>query len=298
MKRPLLALTAVSGLLLTACGASDPLSESSESGAIVVGSANFAENVLLGELYAQGLEDAGFEVDRTSNIGSREVLFGQVESCGLHVVPEYNQALLNFADPENGAVGADEVNELLEDALPEGTGFGTPSPAESNNALAVTAETAEAHGLAELADLGPVSGELTMGGPPEFETRWDGLVGLAEVYDIEFAGFNVLGDISGPITVSALNGGNVDVAMMQTASPAMAENDFVILDDTESVLGVNQVTPYYCSDALDDDALAVLDDIGAALTTEDLQQMNYEYSVENSDADLVVRTWLDEQDLS
>lgn len=298
MKRPLLALAATGGLLLSACGASDPLSESSDGDAIVVGSANFAENVLLGELYAQALEDAGYEVDRTLNIGSREVLFGQVESCGLHVVPEYNQALLNFADPENEAVGAEEIDETLETALPEGTGFGTPSSAESNNALAVTAETAEEHDLENLSDLGPISGDLILGGPPEFETRWDGLVGLAEVYDIEFGNFSVLGDISGPITVSALNGGDVDVAMMQTASPAMAENDFVVLEDTESVLGVNQVTPYYCSDGLDDDALGVLEDVGSALSTEDLQQMNYEYSVENSDADVVVRDWLDGQDLS
>lgn len=304
-RRPLslLATTASLALVLAACGsAEDPLAEpaqdEADGEAIVVGSGNFAENVLLGELYAQALEGAGHDVDRTLNIGSREVLFGQVESCGLGVVPEYNQALLNYADPEHEVVGAEAVNEALGTALPDGTAFGTPSPAESNNALAVTAESAGDHGLETLADLAPVAQDMAMGGPPEFEDRWDGLVGLAEVYDVGFGQYTVLGDISGPITVSALNGGDVDVAMLQTASPVMAENDFVILDDPESVLGVNNVLPFYCEEGLPEDALEVLEDVGATLTTDDLQQMNYEYSVENADADQVSGDWLAENDFS
>ena len=72
-------------LILGACGSSkDPLTDTAGSGeSIVVGSANFSENVLLGEVYAQALEAEGFKVTRKLNIGSREVLFSQIKSCGL-----------------------------------------------------------------------------------------------------------------------------------------------------------------------------------------------------------------------
>lgn len=297
-----IAALGASALLLAGCGSvEDPLAdqgpEGGDDGAIVVGSANFAENVLLGELYAQVLEESGQQVQRTFNVGSREVLVGQVESCGLDVVPEYNQALLNFQDPENEAIGNDEVNAALDSVLPDSVATGAPSPAQSNNALAVTADTSATYGLESIADLAPVADELVMGGPPEFETRWDGLEGLEAVYDVTFGEYTVLGDISGPISVAALNGGDVDVAMMQTASPAMAENDFVVLEDDESVLGVNHVLPFYCEAGLPEDALAELEDLGAALSTEDLQQMNYLYSVEKMDADQVATDWLTENGL-
>ncbi len=97
------ALLAVYAFALAACsggGDEDPLAgDTADGGAIVVGSANFPENVLLAEIYSQALESAGSEVTRQFNIGSREIYYDQVASGAITLVPEYNGALLARSIP-------------------------------------------------------------------------------------------------------------------------------------------------------------------------------------------------------
>ena len=86
---------------------------------IVVGSANFPENHLLAEIYAQALEAKDIKVDRKFNIGSREVIYKQIESGGLSVLPEYNGALLAYLDKTNESTSTEEVNTALKAKLPK-----------------------------------------------------------------------------------------------------------------------------------------------------------------------------------
>ncbi len=279
---------------LAGCSASDPLATGNEAGdgtAITVASANFPENVILGEIYAQALEASGFDVDRKLNIGAREVYFSQIENCELSVVPEYNQALLAFIAPDVAAAGTAAIDQALSAALPDGVGVLSSSSAEDNNAVVVPEQLAEEYGISSVADFAGISHEWVFGGPPEWKERGDGFLGLTEAYGFEFAEYRVL-DYSGPITLSALDKGDIQAALLFSTTPQIATNNLRVLEDPELVMGVNNVIPLYCESALDDEAISVLESISQALTTDGLTDLNAAYSIDKQDADRVARDWL------
>ena len=157
------------------------------SGALTVGSFNFTESQIMAELYAQALEAAGYAVTVEANLGSREqVVYPAVSSGELDIVPEYIQSLLNFLDPEAGSVGPEEGVERVEALLPEGLELLEPSAAQDQNALVVTAETAERLALRSVSDLLAVDEALVLGGPPECPERPLCIPGYEEVYGLRF----------------------------------------------------------------------------------------------------------------
>lgn len=291
--------------MLAACSAEDPLASGngdtngngSNGSTIVVGSANFPGNVLLGEVYATALEEAGFDVDRNLNIGAREVLYSQVDNCAINVVPEYNQALLAFLDPEFTASGTEEVNAALVEALPAHLEILDSSTAQDNNAIAVRAATADELALTTIGDLGEVSADMYFGGPTEWATRADGYPSIEAGYGVNFIEYKLL-DYSGPITLSALEQGDVDAALVFSSVPQIESMNLVVLEDPLNVLGVNNVTPLVCSDALTDEARDLLNRVSALLTTDVLVAMNVAYSLDHRDADEVAREWVSAQDLT
>jgi osmoprotectant transport system substrate-binding protein len=288
-----IAVAAVS--LLAGCSASDPLASNAAGGSgdtIVVGSANFPENVILGEVYAQALETAGFNVERKLNIGAREVLYDQIENCTLNVVPEYNQALLAYVAPKTTASGTGQVDAALAKALPENLEVLKSSPAQDNNAVVVTGETAAEHNLKTIADLSAVSKDWVFGGPTEWEARPDGYAGLQKIYGTEFKEYKVL-DYSGPITISALDKGDIEAGLLFSTTPQIESNGYVVLEDPENAVGVNNVIPLICSERVPDGAREVLDSISAALTTEGLTAMNASYVLDKEDAADVAASWLE-----
>ncbi|GAB3207999.1 glycine betaine ABC transporter substrate-binding protein [Marinactinospora thermotolerans] len=297
--RPL-ARSAVAGtalLLLTACGGgSDPYAEEeggsasgAPSGAVVVGSADFPESTLLGNIYAQALEAEGVTVETRFNIGSREVYYDQIEAGNLTVFPEYNGAILFHLDPDAESADTEATNTALRERLPEGLEILDSSPAQNKDSLTVTRETAERENLRTISDLDAVAGDLVLGGPPEFETRTQGVVGLREEYGLEFADFRSL-DVS--LVPQALSDGDVQIANLFTTDPAIATNDFVVLEDDRDLFGSQNVTPLVRGDALDDTARAALNAVSAELTTETLTELNRRVSVDHEDPDAVAADWL------
>lgn len=294
----LLGALCAGALLLAGCANPDPLdagldSDGPGANTVVVGSANFPENVILAEVYAQALEAEGFTVERKMNIGAREVLYSQIASCRLTVVPEYNQALLAFLDPEATAKGTEEVNDALAEALPEQLSVLDPSEAQDNNAIVVPNELADQHGLKQIGDLAPIAKELTFGGPPEWKSRAEGYLGVQKDYGIEFREFKSL-DFSGPITLSALQKGDIDAALLFSTTPQITTDNLVVLEDPKETLGVNNIVPLICQQWVPAKATAVLDKISQALTTEDLTKMNAEYSIDLDDVDQVAEKWIKE----
>lgn len=297
----LTSLTVLSLAALTACGASDPYASSSssqnpDSPTIVVGSANFSENILLGEIYAKTLENQGFTVERKLNIGAREVLYSQVENCSLDVVPEYNQALLAFIAPKVTASGTDEVDAALTGNLPDPLKILKSSVAQNNNSVAVTSETAQKYGLKKIEDLAGPSKDLTFGGPTEWKARADGYEGLVEDYGVNFKEYKNL-DYSGPITLSALSKGDVDAALLFSTTPQIETEGFVVLQDPKNTIGVNNVTPLVCASDVPDAAQQALDKVSDALSTEELTQLNKQYILDHRDAADVADEWVSQKGL-
>ncbi|WP_046468111.1 ABC transporter substrate-binding protein [Allosalinactinospora lopnorensis] len=281
-------------LVLSACAGTDPYSSEDEGSGgdqsrIVVGSADFPESTLIAEIYAQALEAEGEQVETHLNIGSREVYWEQVEDGSLSVFPEYNGAILYHLDPESEVGTTEETNERVREALPEELEILDSAPAQSKDSVTVTRETAEQHDLETIADLTDVAGEMVIGGPPEFETRAQGLPGLESTYGVEFEDFRSL---EAGIIPEALDGDDIQAANVFTADASIAAYDFVPLEDPENLFGAQNVTPLVHSDDVSDTAREALNAVSAELSTEDLRELNERVGIDHEDADAVAADWL------
>lgn len=294
-------------LALTACGGSDPLaspsassSESSgEAEGVIIGSANFPESELLAEMYAQALEADGVTVTRRFNIGAREIYLRALDDGSIDLLPEYNGALLvNLSEggaPE-GVSTPEEVYDALQEVLPEGIETLPQSAAEDKDTLAVTADTAQQYGLTSIADLAPVAGELVLGAGPEFAERYQGVVGIEEVYGVRFAEFRPL-DPGGPLTLGALVDGSIDVANLFSTDSSFETEGLVALEDPENLFLAENIVPVIRSSKNDETVTAALNGVSEALTTENLTENLALVQVEKQDVATVAEAFLTENDL-
>jgi len=287
-------------MALAACGgdsSSDPFDAASAgAGEVVVGSANYQENVLLGEIYAQALEAKGVKVKRQFNIGAREIIFDQIKSGNLSILPEYNGALLAYLDKSTTATGTSEVNTALAAKLPAELELLTSAAAEDKDSVVVTSATATKYNLKTLDDLAPVAKDLVLGGPPEFKTRTQGVVGLTKTYGITFKEFKSL-DTAGPITVAALKKGDVQAANLFTTDPAVPENGFVVLEDPKNLFSSQNVTPLVNKAKVNDTARAALNAVSAKLDTTTLAGLDKKVISDKQDVETVAKEWLSAQGL-
>jgi osmoprotectant transport system substrate-binding protein len=305
LRRGVLAAALVPALLaLGACGDSsggDPLSgggsgEEADAGTIVVGSANFTENVLLAEMYAGMLESRGVEVEKRLNIGAREAYIQALQNGEINLLPEYSGALLEYYKKSPESTDPEGVFGELESELPEDLALLEPAEAEDKSVLAVTEETAQEYDLATIEDLVPVAGELVLGGAPEFETRRAGVVGLEEVYGLEFEKFTSL-DPGGPLTRSALDAGDIDVANLFSTDPAIATEGYVVLEDTENLFLAQQIVPVLQDSAVTPEVEEALDELSAVLTTENLTQALADVTVDKREPADVAQQFLEDNGL-
>ncbi|MGW5877636.1 ABC transporter substrate-binding protein [Nocardiopsis terrae] len=286
-------------VLLSACGGSDPFEEDGGdgggSGTVVIGSADFPESSLLAEIYGRAMAAEGVDVEYQLNIGSREVYYSQIESGNLSVFPEYNGATLAYLDDGAPTADAEETNALVEEALPAGLEILDSSSAENKDSVTVTREVADEYDLTTLADLADVADELVLGGPPEFETRYQGVEGLESVYGVEFAEFRSL-EVA--LLSQALLDDDIQAANLFTTDPQIAVEDFVVLEDPENLFGAQNITPLINSDQVDDTARDALDAVSAALTTEELTRLNERVVIQNENVADVAQEWLEGQGLA
>ncbi|MEX1134095.1 MAG: ABC transporter substrate-binding protein [Acidimicrobiia bacterium] len=278
-------------LVATACGSGDGAADGEP---ITLASFNFNESVIVAEIYAQGLEANGYEIERKLNLGNREVVKPALEAGEIDLVPEYVGSLAGFLGLEESA-DSEATWEAAKTAFEElGVTLLRYSPAQDKNAYVVTAETASEFGLSTVSDLQPVAGELIFGGPPECPERPLCLVGLQEVYGLEFAEFVSL-DSAGPITIAALEGGEIDVALLFSTQGIIAANGWVSLEDDMGLNPAENLVPAIRTEVVDaygDDLVALLESYSEALTTEDLTEMNRRADLDQEDPALLAEEWL------
>lgn len=307
--RPLTITTAVAALalpLLAACGSSDPLNTGTNapttatsnatgganpaaSGAIKVGSADFPESVLLGEIYAQALEKKGLTVERKFSIGSRENYLKALTGGEIDVIPEYTGSLLNFYDKAAKVNTPDEVYAALQKAIPAETTVLAKSAAEDKNSLAVTADTATEWSLKAIPDLAAHAGELSIAAPAEFKDRQQGLVGLKSVYNIVPAQFRPL---ASQAAVQALVNGQVKVANVFSTDPAIVANKLVVLEDPQSLFGSDNVVPLVLKSKASSEVSAALNAVSAKLDTSALASLVSQVVTDKKDAAEVAKAWI------
>ncbi|MBF4579558.1 ABC transporter substrate-binding protein [Frigoribacterium sp. VKM Ac-2530] len=305
MKKTLLGAIGVIGvgvLALSAC--SDPTAStgggsSSDSDTIAVGSANFPESELLGEIYAQALEAKDVKVSRTFNIGSREVYLKALEDGSIDLLPEYNGALLAALATDGvdeSITTPDAVYDAMVDVLPDGIGALEQSDAEDKDTLAVTRATADQYGLETIEDLAPVAADMRLAAAPEFAERQQGVVGLESLYGLTFKEFVPL-DAGGPLTLAALENGDVEVANLFSTDSAITTNDLVTLEDTKNLFLSENIVPIIREDKSSDTVEEALNAVSAALTTENLTEYLAMVQVDKKDSASVATAFLTEYDL-
>lgn len=211
---------------------------------LTVGSKNFPEQEILGEIYAQALSAAGYKVKSALNLGSETVALKAVKSGQISGYPEYaSTALTSFfgLEPEEVPSDATEAWEKAnEEFEKEGLEAFEPTPFASANAVGTLKKTAEKYGLENVSDLEGVSEKLSLYGSPECRQRIDCLAGLEKLYGLKFKSFTPV-DISLRYTV--LEKGQADLSILFTTDPQLsAEKDkFVILEDDKHVFPAGNI---------------------------------------------------------
>lgn len=290
-----LALVAASALTLSACGDSDdPLSSDGGDGdTVVIGSQDYYSNEIIAEIYAQALEAEDVDVEREFRIGQREVYLPEIESGSIDLFPEYTGPLLLALDAKATATKPDEVYADLGEALPDGLRLLDQSPATDQDSYVVTKEFADKWGIATIEDLKKVTDPIVFGANSEAESRPNGPKGLKKTYGVDVT-FTPIEDSGGPLTVKALKDGDIQVGLIYTADPSIKKNDLVTLEDTKGLFLASAVVPV-ASDDVSDEAAAVIDEISAAMTPEDLIALNARSVDEKLSADVIAKDWLAEK---
>ncbi|WP_041544818.1 MULTISPECIES: glycine betaine ABC transporter substrate-binding protein [Chelativorans] len=243
---------------------------------IVVGTKNFTEQYILGEIYAGALENAGIPVERKINLGGTLIAHQALVSGDIDMYPEYTGTALISVVKGPVSSDADAVYKTVQDHYAKNFQLTWLKPAGINNgyALIVGPETAAKYNLKTMSDLSKVSKDLVLGAGPEFADRTDGLPGLKAKYGMEFKEFRQFAKLG--LRYDALAAGQIQVGNGFATDWQIADKKFVSLADDKGLF-----PPYYVAPIIRDDILKqfpgaedVLNKVSAVLDNQVMQQLN------------------------
>jgi osmoprotectant transport system substrate-binding protein len=299
------ALSIVLALLLAACGSSSSSSTTASttstgaSGpgagkpAITIGDKNFAEENILGNLYAQALQAKGFKVTLTENVGSSELIWKALKSGRIDMYPEYTGTLLSAVAEQKKEPTSEKAAFELAKAFAEKNGFTLleQTPFSDSDAIATTPKFAEENKLSSIGDLKALGKKLVLGGPAEFATRFEGLEGLKLLYGVvpTFKPFSI------ELSYKALEGGESQAQVVFTTDGQLLGGKFKVLQDTKHLFGFQNVAPVVKQSLVSEEGPAfseTLNKVSALLTTPAIQQMNKAVSIDKQSPVTVAKQFL------
>ena len=278
------ALTLVVGL--TAGGVA-----SAQSKSLTVGSKDLAGAQAISQAYGQALENKGYDITFKENLGATEIVYKALESGDLDGYAEYQGTLLEYLGGTSTSSSADNYKALTAKLAGTGIVASKPAPAVDVNAFYVTKATAKKYKLKKLSDLTKVAPKLTFGGPPECETRPLCLGDTSQqLYDLKFSEVKKL-DVGGPITVQALEDGDIDVALLFTASSVIPK-DAVMLTDDKGLQPADNPVFVIKKDKATAATMKTLNAVSAKLTTAAYNKMALDISNNKEDPATVATAFL------
>jgi osmoprotectant transport system substrate-binding protein len=300
-------------LSLAGCGGGDEAAQTTEAATteeaaadktattVVIGTKNFTEEFILGELYKQALEAKGYKVELKSNIGSTEIIDKALTSGEINFYPEYTGTALTVV---HGATESETSAEATYDAAKaayeeRGQTLLAMTPFSDSDALAVRKEDADSEGLKSIADLKDFKGgAFKLGGQPEFKTRAQGLPGLEQNYALSSVQFVPFAGIS---PYEALDQKKVDVAAIFSTDPPLASGKYVVLEDPEAQFGFQNVAPVVDQEVVDmlgDEFVQTVDDVSEKLTEAAIIAMNSAVAIDQQEPSAVAKQFLEENGLA
>jgi osmoprotectant transport system substrate-binding protein len=268
---------------------------------ITIGSKNFTEQKVLGEIYAQALEAAGYTVQKELNLGDEKTALKALEGGQISAYPEYTgTALLSFFGVQADQLPSDEA-KAFEEAK---KGFAEknltalePTPFVSSNEVAVTKETADRLSLQKISDLEGKSQDLTLYGTPECRQRLDCLLGLQEVYGLDFKKFTPV-DIA--LRHEVLTKGQADVSIVFTTDPQIKREGFVLLEDDKGMFPPYNSTLVVRNEVIEQagpDLEETVAMVNEGLTDEVMQELNARVDLDKETPEAVGGQYLEESGL-
>jgi glycine betaine/choline ABC-type transport system substrate-binding protein len=267
---------------------------------ITVGSKNFTEQFILGEIYAQALEAAGYDVSTDLNLGSEQIALRALEDGEVDAYPEYTStALTSFFDfaPEDVPADAQQAFEETEDDFAELDLVAyPPTPFSSANAVGLLTETADELGVESISDLEGQSQDLTLAGAPECRQRIDCLVGLEQNYGLEFRRFTPV-DIGLRYEVLDQNDADLSILFTTDAQLSTDPDTYTILEDDLEVLPAGNVLFIARQETVDEagpDFGEVVERVQENLSLEVMQELNARVDVDQEEPAAAARSYLQE----
>lgn len=303
-------IAGLASLALVGCSSGDPLGTSGSeapggasgypaAGTVIVGSAGFAENEIIAQIYAQALEANGVAVETRMSIGQRDAYLAALGDGSIDLIPEYTGNLLQYYDASTTATSSDDVYQALGAALPKGFEVLDQADAQDKDSYNVTKEFSDKYQVTSLADLARVNMPLALGGNSELAERPYGPKGLEKVYGVKDVTLTPIADSGGPLTLKALLDGTVQLADIFSTTPSISENHLVTLEDPKNMILAQNVVPLINSAKASDTVKEVLNEISATLTTADLLKMNGLNTGDKKEApEQIAKDWLAEKGLS
>jgi osmoprotectant transport system substrate-binding protein len=297
-------LPALVGLLLLAlvAGACGDEEEDKEGSAqpqgdelvLTLGTKNFTEAFIVGELYRQALRSKSINVKLRKDIGPTEVIDKELQSGAIDAYPEYLGVAVTVAAGRDDAGGTAEETYALAKEFYAGRGqaISEQTAFENVDAIATTQFFAQRRGLATVGDLRALP-RFTLGARPEFEQRRQGLVGMRDVYGLDNAEFEEI-----PIgeQYRALDRNEIDAANVFTTDGQLASGSYKVLEDTERVFGFQHVALVIDEDKLQElggsKFMRIINNVNGRLTTSAMIQMNRDVAVDGQDPAIVAERFL------
>jgi osmoprotectant transport system substrate-binding protein len=267
--------------------------------ALTVGSKNFTEQIILGEIYAQALEAAGYDISTDLNLGSEQVALRALKAGEISGYPEYTStaltAFFGYAPEDVPADGQEALDQAQGDFEQEGLVAYPPTPFSSANAVGLLTETADELGVSTVSDLEGKSQDLDLYGSPECRQRVDCLVGLEENYGLEFKSFTPV-DIGARYEV--LDKGDADLSILFTTDAQLSVSDeYTILEDDQGVLPAGNVLFVATQEAADEagpDFGETIENVQENLSLEVVQELNARVDIDREEPADVARAYLEE----
>jgi osmoprotectant transport system substrate-binding protein len=262
-----------------------------------MGSTNFGEQLILAELYSQVLESNGYTIERKFNLGNREIVAPAIEKGDIDMYPEYLATYVVFLTKDTSKASGDAAathRNLVEALRPKNLTVLDFAPAVDVNAFVVTKATADRHGLRRMSDLSKVNNQLVLGAPAECPDRPFCIPGVEKTYGVKFKEFKPL-DSGGPLTIAALEGNQIDIALLFSTDAQIAVKGFVLLEDDKKLQLADNVAPVVRNSVLEaasDDFRPAVNGVSSRMTTEELTGLNKQMGVDKKDPKEIASAWL------
>jgi osmoprotectant transport system substrate-binding protein len=306
-------LAALAALVLAACGSSSSSSTSTSGGSgasssttssggtssgsgksVTLGTKDFTEEFILGQLYKQALEAKGYKVNYKENIGATEVVDKALTSGQIDAYPEYTGESVATVAKINKTVSSPQQEYQLAKSFyaKRGQTMSNITPFFDTDAIAVKKSYAQAHGLTSTGDLKKVS-HFTLGARPEFLNRQEGAAGMKSVYGVKNFTFKSL---ALGIQYQALDSGSVDAIDVFTTDPQLASGKYTVLKDPKNIFGFQNIALVINKKKLaelgGDQFMSVINSVNKLLTTPAVVAMNKAVAIDKQPAASVAHSFL------